>query len=119
MTRVSMQTGQFQAWHLDRGATLDLAHAPTVDVSAGVRRGPGPEDGAARPSTEHVLAKSRLTVVSPSADSRRPPVPTPTPGSPGSEASTRPRHMRLMGAPMGVVTEAHAVHAIIAAAEAG
>lgn len=27
--------------------------------------------------------------------------------------------MRLMGAPMGVVTEAHAVHAIIAAAEAG
>jgi N-acetylglucosaminyldiphosphoundecaprenol N-acetyl-beta-D-mannosaminyltransferase len=27
--------------------------------------------------------------------------------------------MRLMGAPMGVVTEAHAVHAIVAAAEAG
>jgi N-acetylglucosaminyldiphosphoundecaprenol N-acetyl-beta-D-mannosaminyltransferase len=29
------------------------------------------------------------------------------------------RQMRLMGAPMAVVTEAHAVHAIIAAAEAG
>jgi len=30
-----------------------------------------------------------------------------------------PRRMRLMGAPMDVVTEAHAVHRIIAAAEAG
>jgi|ERR1700722_8655642 len=42
-----------------------------------------------------------------------------TPGSVTDDRPTGPiRHMRLMGAPMGIVTEADAVQAIIAAAEA-
>jgi N-acetylglucosaminyldiphosphoundecaprenol N-acetyl-beta-D-mannosaminyltransferase len=41
-------------------------------------------------------------------------------GVPQSDPMDRPvRQMRLMGAPLAVVTEAHAVHAMIAAAEAG
>jgi N-acetylglucosaminyldiphosphoundecaprenol N-acetyl-beta-D-mannosaminyltransferase len=39
--------------------------------------------------------------------------------TPAEQAARPVRRMRLMGAPMAVVTEAHAVHDIVAAAEAG
>ncbi len=67
-----------------------------------------------------LLAHTPAAVSQPAGGKRPPTAETLTPGCSTDDATTKPeRRMRLMGAPMGVVTEACAVQTIIAAAQTG